>query len=71
MEKTLDFSILGWWHLNTIGVNASHYMATTSIKSGSQSEIAKAGYLLISPRKFALKLFIVNFIYKTFSFIKD
>ena len=24
MEKTLTFSVLGWWHLNTVGLSASH-----------------------------------------------
>ena len=24
MERTLTFSVLGWWHLNTIGLSASH-----------------------------------------------
>ena len=24
MERTLTFSVLGWWHLNTVGLSASH-----------------------------------------------
>ena len=24
MERTLAFSVLGWWHLNTVGLSASH-----------------------------------------------
>ena len=24
VERTLTFSILGWWHLNTVGLSASH-----------------------------------------------
>ena len=24
MERTLTFSVLGWWHLNTVGLSVSH-----------------------------------------------
>ena len=47
MERTLTFSVLGWWHLNTVGLSASHKRAITSKKKRWISTGNKLGWLLI------------------------
>ena len=47
MERTLTFSVLGWWHLNTVGLSASHSRAITSKKNRWISTGNKLGWLLI------------------------
>ena len=47
MERTLTFSVLGWWHLNIVGRSASHQRAVTSKKKRWISIGNKLGWLLI------------------------
>ena len=45
--KDLIFSVLGGWHLNTVGLSASHQRAITSKKKRWISTGNKLGWLLI------------------------